>query len=50
MEGLSKIDVVYVLGTGSKWHNNEIRFSLRALEKNLRDYRHIYVRIMDLSL
>lgn len=37
------IDVVYVLGSGSAWHNNEIRFSLRALEKNLRDYQHIYV-------
>jgi len=38
-----KIDVVYVLGTGSKWNNNEIRFSLRSLEKNLHDYRNIYV-------
>lgn len=28
-----KIDIVYVLGTGSKWLNNELRFSLRALEK-----------------
>lgn len=26
-------DVVYVLGTGSNWNNNEIRFSLRSLEK-----------------
>jgi hypothetical protein len=37
------IDVVYVLGTGSHWNNNEIRFSLRALEKNLKGYRNIYV-------
>lgn len=37
------IDVVYVLGTGSGWNNNEIRFSLRALEKNLRGYRYVYV-------
>jgi hypothetical protein len=37
------IDVVYVLGTGSHWNNNEIRFSLRALEKNLKRYRNVYV-------
>jgi hypothetical protein len=28
------IDVVYVLGSGSSWKNNEIRYSLRSLEKN----------------
>jgi hypothetical protein len=39
----NKIDVVYVLGSGSNWRNNEIRFSLRALEKNLRQYRNIYI-------
>ncbi len=27
-------DVVYALGNGSAWNNNEIRFSLRGLEKN----------------
>ncbi len=27
------IDIVYVLGTGSGWNNNEIRFSLRSIEK-----------------
>jgi hypothetical protein len=27
-------DVVYVLGTGSGWNNNELRFSLRSIEKN----------------
>lgn len=37
------IDVVYVLGRGSKWKNNEIRFSLRSVEKNLTGYRNIYV-------
>lgn len=26
-------DVVYVLGTGSSWNNNELRFSLRSVEK-----------------
>jgi hypothetical protein len=37
------IDVVYILGTGSYWRNNEIRFSLRALERNLRGIRKIWI-------
>lgn len=37
------IDVVYVLGTGSKWNDNEIRFSLRSLEKNLKGFRNVFV-------
>lgn len=37
------IDVVYVLGKGSKWRNNEIRFSLRALEKNLKGIRKVWI-------
>ena len=37
------IDVVYVLGTGSRWNNNEIRFSLRAIEKNMSGVRNIIV-------
>lgn len=37
------IDLVYVLGTGSKWSDNEIRFSLRSVQKNLKGYRNIYV-------
>jgi hypothetical protein len=36
-------DVVYVLGTGSRWNDNELRFSLRSLEKNLKDFRNIYI-------
>lgn len=28
-------DLLYILGRGSKWRNNEIRFSLRSVEKNL---------------
>jgi uncharacterized HAD superfamily protein/hypoxanthine phosphoribosyltransferase len=27
------VDVVYPLGTGSKWQDNELRYSLRSLEK-----------------
>jgi hypothetical protein len=29
----NETDVVYVLGSGSRWKNNEIRFSLRSIEK-----------------
>ena len=34
------IDIFYVIGTGSKWQNNELRYSLRSLEmfgKNIKD-------------
>lgn len=28
------MDILYVVGTGSKWDNNELRYSLRSIEKN----------------
>lgn len=28
------MDILYVIGRGSKWENNELRYSLRSLEKN----------------
>ncbi len=37
------IDLVYILGSGSAWNNNELRFSLRSVEKNLTGVRNIYV-------
>jgi hypothetical protein len=40
---MKNIDVVYVLGKGSNWRNNEIRFSLRAIEKNLKGVRKIWI-------
>lgn len=30
-----EMDLVYVLGTGSKWEDNEIRYSLRSADRNL---------------
>ncbi|HOB90281.1 MAG TPA: hypothetical protein PKG74_03065 [Candidatus Colwellbacteria bacterium] len=30
------MDIVYILGRGSKWQNNELRFSLRSIVKNFR--------------
>ena len=37
------IDVVYILGTGSKWGNNEIKYSLRSLEKYGKNIRDVYI-------
>jgi len=37
------IDLVYILGTGSKWNNIELRLSLRSVEKKLTGYRNIYI-------
>lgn len=37
------IDLVYVLGSGSKWNDNELRFSLRSVEKNLKGKGKVYV-------
>lgn len=37
------VDLVYVLGTGSQWGNNEIKYSIRSVEKNLSGYRNIYI-------
>ncbi len=30
---MEKIDLVYILGTGSRWNDNEIRYSLRSVER-----------------
>jgi hypothetical protein len=37
------LDVVYVLGSGSNWHNTEIRFSLRSIEQNLQNVGKVFV-------
>lgn len=37
------IDIVIPLGTGSEWENNELRYSLRSIEKHLKNYRNIYI-------
>jgi len=36
-------DVVYVLGTGSPWQDNELRYSLRSVEKYISGIGQIYV-------
>ena len=37
------MDVVYVLGKGSKWQDNELRYSLRSVEKFLKGYDQVVV-------
>jgi hypothetical protein len=37
------IDIVYILGSGSKWQDNEIRYSLRSVQKHLRMWNNVYV-------
>lgn len=37
------IDVVYPLGNGSSWMNNELRFSLRSIEKYGLGVRNVYI-------
>lgn len=37
------MDIVFILGDFSKWLNNEIRFSLRSIEKHLKNYRDVYI-------
>lgn len=36
-------DIVYLLGTGSGWYDNEIRYSIRSLEMFVSDIRNIYI-------
>ena len=37
------MDAVYILGDGSLANNEEIRYSIRSLEKNMLDLRDIYI-------
>ena len=37
------MDILYVLGNGSKWGNNEIRYSLRSIEKFGKNVGNVYV-------
>lgn len=37
------MDIVIPLGTESRWHDNELRFTLRSIEKNLTGYRNVVI-------
>lgn len=36
-------DLVYILGAGSRWQDNEIRYSLRSMVKNMKDIGQVFV-------
>ena len=38
-----KVDVVFPLGKGSQWQNNELRYSIRSFVQNFTDLRHIVI-------
>ena len=40
---VKKIDLVYVVGTGSRWNDNELRFSLRSISKNLSNIGKVFI-------
>lgn len=37
------MDILYILGSGSKWNNNEIKYSLRSLEKYGQNYNRVFI-------
>lgn len=37
------IDIVYTLGNGSTWNDNEIRYSLRSVQKHLSGFGRVYI-------
>lgn len=37
------MDILYILGTGSKWNNNELRYSLRSIEKFGKNVGNVYL-------
>ncbi len=39
----AKVDVIYALGVGSRWENNELRYSLRSIEKHGKNIGKVFV-------
>ncbi len=37
------MDILYVVGTGSHWENNELRYSLRSIAKNARNVGRVFI-------
>lgn len=37
------VDVVYVLGKGSRWADNEIRYSIRSFKQHFKDLRNVVI-------
>lgn len=38
-----EISVVYIVGTGSAWKNNELKYSIRSVEKHLKGVGNIWI-------
>ena len=38
-----QIDVLYILGIGSKFGNEELKYSLRSLETYVKDYGRVFI-------
>ena len=36
-------DIVYIVGKGSIWLDNELRYSLRSLERHIKNYRKVFI-------
>lgn len=37
------VDILYILGSGSRWEDNELRYSLRSIEKHAKNYNRIFL-------
>lgn len=37
------MDLIYILGRGSNWQDNEIRYSLRSLERHVKNVDNVYL-------
>jgi hypothetical protein len=37
------MDIVYIVGSGSFWKDNELRYSLRSAQKHVKGFRNIYI-------
>ena len=37
------MDIVYIIGSGSKWQDNELRYSLRSIEKFGGNFGEVYI-------
>jgi len=37
------MDILYILGNGSRWRNNEIRYSLRSLQKHAQNVERVFI-------
>ena len=40
---MNELDLVYILGRGSNWQNNELRYSLRSVEKFVTGIRNVFI-------